>query len=138
MNRILLITLFVILAVGAAQAQVAVIAHKGVTISSSNAAAVTDIYSLSTKEWKDGTTIVVFDIKAEGPTRTKFYNYIGKSPSELKKTWMRVQLSGEGKAPTGVGSDEEMIQKVASTPGAIGYVTASKVSGDVKVLATAN
>jgi ABC-type phosphate transport system substrate-binding protein len=121
-----------------ARAQIAVIVNKSAGVGSANAATVSDIYALSTKEWKDGSAITVFDQKTDGPTRTKFYEFIGKSPIELKKVWMRVQLSGEGKAPTPVSSDDEMVQKVASTAGAIGFVAASKVTGDVKVVATIN
>jgi ABC-type phosphate transport system substrate-binding protein len=136
MKKIILTASVLILAAFHANAQVAVIAHKGVSVSSLSASAASDIFTLSTKEWKDGSAVVVFDLKAEGVTRTKFYDFIGKSPIELKKTWMRVQLSGEGKAPAVVASEEEMIQKVASTPGAIGFVSASKASGEVKILAT--
>lgn len=138
MKQIVLVGALLSLFVNQAHAQVAVIAHKGVSAASVSAATVSDIYSLSTKDWKDGSAVVVFDQRIEGGTRTKFYDFISKSPIELKKIWMRVQLSGEGKAPGVVSSDEEMVQKVASTPGSIGYVAASKVSGEVKVLATIN
>ncbi|HTY37792.1 MAG TPA: hypothetical protein VMH23_11815 [Bacteroidota bacterium] len=138
MKKLLGLAFAVMLAVPQLNAQVAVIAHKGVSVSAISASAAADIFSLSTKEWKDGSPVVVFDQKTEGATRTKFYEFIGKSPIELKKIWMRIQLSGEGKAPTIVGSDDEVVQKVASTPGAIGYVAASKASGDVKILATIN
>ena len=121
-----------------ARAQVAVIVNKSTGIASLNAASVSDIYSLATKEWKDGSAIVVFDQKTDGPIRAKFYEFIGKSPIELKKVWMRIQLSGEGKAPTPVSSDDEMVQKVASTAGGIGFVASSKVTGEVKVVATIN
>jgi len=47
---------------------------------------------------------------------------------------MKKQLTGEAKAPETIGSDEDVIKKVASTPGSIGYVKASSVTGEVKVL----
>lgn len=43
-------------------------------------------------------------------------------------------LSGDADPPDFLDSEEEMVNKVASTPGAIGFVDQSKVSGDVKVL----
>jgi hypothetical protein len=43
-------------------------------------------------------------------------------------------LSGEGDPPEPIDSEEEMLKKVAATPGAIGFVSQSKVSEDVKVL----
>jgi ABC-type phosphate transport system substrate-binding protein len=54
----------------------------------------------------------------------------------MKKLWMKVQLTGEGQPPTGVGSEDEVLSKVASTPGAIGFVSSDKVNGSVKVLLT--
>ena len=136
-NLLVLIAILVVSGIEA-RAQIAVIVNKSAGISTANASTVSDIYSLSTKEWKDGSPIVVFDQKTDGATRTKFYEFIGKSPIELKKIWMRIQLSGEGKAPAAVSSDDEMVQKVASTAGAIGFVAASKATGDVKVIATVN
>jgi ABC-type phosphate transport system substrate-binding protein len=53
---------------------------------------------------------------------------------QIKKVWMKLQLTGEGQAPEGLGSDDEVVSKVASTPGAIGYVDAAKVNDNVKVL----
>ena len=67
-------------------------------------------------------------------TKSGFYSGIGKDQLSLKKEWMKKQLTGEAKAPEAVGSDEDVIQKVASTKGAIGFVKSSKVTGDVKVL----
>jgi len=49
---------------------------------------------------------------------------------------MRVQLSGNGKAPEALGSDDEVLEKVGATPGAIGFVSAGKVKGNVKVVVT--
>lgn len=118
------------------QAQVAVIVNKSVSVSSVNANKLSDLYSLSVKTWDNGTKVVVFDRKSDDDTKTSFYSFIGKSSSAMKKVWMRVQLSGEGTAPDLLGSDDDVLKKVASTPGAIGYVSADKVTADVKVVAT--
>ena len=138
MKKLLAFTVILVLSAIQAQSQVAVFVNRSTTVTAATAVSLADIYSLATKEWKDGSVIAVFDQKSDGLTRTKFYEFIGKSPIELKKIWMRVQLSGEGKAPGTVGSDEEMVQKVASTSGAIGFVASSKVTADVKVIATIN
>ena len=66
--------------------------------------------------------------------KAAFYSGITKDQLSLKKIWMKKQLTGEAKAPETVGSDEDVVKKVSSTPGAIGYVKSSAVTGDVKVL----
>ncbi len=43
-------------------------------------------------------------------------------------------LSGDGQAPDALGSEDEVVNKVASTPGAIGYVSADKAGDNVKIL----
>jgi hypothetical protein len=47
---------------------------------------------------------------------------------------LKKQFSGEAKAPESLSSDDDVIKKVASTSGAIGYVKSSSVHGPVKVL----
>ena len=131
----ILVAVFIICA-AAAQAQVAVIVHKSVPVNSLAASKLLDIYSMSTKDWGNGSKIVVIDKKSDDDAKSKFYSYIGKPAAEMKKIWMRVQLSGEGKAPEALATDDDIVKKVASTPGAIGYVSADKVTGDVKVVAT--
>lgn len=116
-------------------AQVAVIVNKSVPASSINKAKLLDIYSLTTKSWDNGSKIVLTDQKNDNTVKSKFYGYIGKSNADLKKVWMRMQLTGAGFAPEALSSDEEIVRKVASTPGAIGYVSQGAVTDDVKVVA---
>ncbi len=115
-------------------AQVAVIVNKSVPIKSADASTIFDIYSLNAKEWSDGTPIIVVVMKSSEDTAQKFYQYIGKRPLEMKKLWMRAQLSGEGKAPVAFGSDEDVVAKVASTPGAIGFVRKLRADSSVKTI----
>jgi ABC-type phosphate transport system substrate-binding protein len=95
-----------------------------------------DIYLLSTLKWSDGTNIVVFDNR-EKSIHEKFFDFIGiKDIMTVKMQWMRFQLSGEARAPELVNGDDKMLDKVASIPGAVGYVNLSKAkSNGVKVIA---
>jgi hypothetical protein len=45
------------------------------------------------------------------------YSYV------LRRAWDRMVFTGTGFAPTIVRSEAEMIERVRSTPGAIGYVS---------------
>ncbi len=135
-KKLLLPLLLFLLCSAGSYAQIAVIVNKSVPVSSVSASKLLDIYSLSTKDWGGGVKIVVFDRKSDDDVKSKFYGYVGKPAADIKKVWMRVQLAGEGKAPEALSSDEDIVKKVASTAGAIGYVSADKVTGDVKVIAT--
>jgi len=131
-----LIMAFMLLLAGQSYAQVAVIANKSVSESSVSTSKLTDIYFLRAKAWSNGSSIVPVTLKSDNEDVQKFFSSMGKSSMEMKKLWMKLQLTGEGQPPVGVGSEEEVLSKVASTPGAIGFVSADKVNGSVKVLLT--
>jgi len=121
-----------------AYAQVAVIANKSVSDASISSSKVESVYMLKDKTWSDGKGVTLFTLKSDNGTVEKFFSSFGKSSSDMKKLWMKAQLTGEGMAPEALGSEDEFVNKVASTPGAIGYVDAKKVNGNVKVLLTIN
>ena len=114
--------------------QVSLIVNKSVNIESLDKSQLLDIFSLTSKKWNDGEKIVVFDLKGDSPAKSAFYDILEKSPNDLKKIWMRKQLTGEGKAPAALSSDYEMLERVATTPGAIGYVAESVANDRVKII----
>ncbi len=119
-------------------AQVAVIANKSVPEGSISASKVSEIYNLKTKTWSNGSAMVLHTLKTDNDASNKFFGAIGKSSMEMKKLWMKLQLTGEGQAPINCDSEDQVIDKVASSAGGIGFVSASKVNDKVKVLLTIN
>lgn len=113
--------------------QIQIIANKSVKEGSINKAKLKNIFTLDTKQWADGSKIVVVDQKS-GAAKEDLCKAVGQPAANLAQLWMRVKLSGEGNPPTPVASDEDMLAKVASIPGAIGYVTAGKANASVHVL----
>ncbi|MCB0287700.1 MAG: hypothetical protein KDE57_13670 [Calditrichaeota bacterium] len=138
MNRYTLVFLGVLLLALPLSAQVAIIANKSAKIENLDQKKLADIYSLSLIKCDDGQKIVVFDMKTDSPSKDKFYTFIDKSSADLRKHWMRLQLTGEGKAPKALPSEDEMLKMVATTANAIGFVSAAKVDDSVVVLLTIN
>lgn len=122
-----------LVATAPATAQVAVVAHPDVSDASASAQTLLQIYSLEKTRWSDGAAIVPLD--ASGPAQDAFYSAIGQSTAQMRRVWLRKKLSGEGQPPASLGSDAEVIARVSSTPGAVGFVRASAVTDAVKVLA---
>lgn len=92
------------------------------------------IFLGQTKTFSNGTEATPIDQK-EGAIREEFGNKVlKKNPSQLKAQWARQIFTGGAKPPKEMGSDEEILKFVASTPGAIAYVDASKVNKTVKVI----
>lgn len=132
---ILYISGFIIFSCITMHAQVSVIANSSVAESKLEATKISNIYSLVTTKWSNGSKIIVIDQTSSADTKEKFYNFIAKDPSSIRKEWLKKQLTGEAKAPETAANDEEVIAKVLSTPGSIGYINSSSVKSGVKVLA---
>lgn len=121
-----------------ASAQVAVIAHKDVPVDTIKRSDLLNLYTLDIKSWNNGTSVIVFDLKEKSDEKEMFYEYLGKTTSRMKLIWMKKLLSGEGNKPEALANDDEMLKKVASTPGAIGFVPQNKLKQDVKMLLVIN
>ena len=81
-----------------------------------------DIYTLNKSHWDDGTRIAVFDLK-NGRTKESFLAYVGMTENDLKRIWLRKQFTGKARPPRAVASEDEVVDLVGRTPGAIGYVS---------------
>ena len=133
MRKLILALIICTLLPVASFAKIAVIANKDLKTSSINKAKLLDIYTLDISEI-GGSKLKVFDYSSETPTKKSFFEALNKSISEFKQIWMKKKFTGNGNPPLNVGSEDDMVSKVASTPGAIGYVDADKVTSAVKVI----
>jgi ABC-type phosphate transport system substrate-binding protein len=115
-------------------AQVAVIAHKAVPDDTLSQSQLLDFYSGEIKSWSNKMRVVVFDLKPAGGTKEAFYKLLGKTPSRMKSVWLKKMLMGEGDPPEALPSEEEVLKKVAATPGAIGFVGKAPATPEVKMI----
>ena len=70
-----------------------------------------------------------------GATKSAFESgVLGRSGADLAGYWSKLIFTGKAKAPEELSGDAAVKAKVASTPGAIGYIDDGAVDGTVKVL----
>lgn len=119
---------------GQANAQVLVIAHASVPADTITQTELLDLYTGEVRFWHNGQHVIIYDLQSQGETRDSFYTFLGKTSSRIKSIWLRRKLSGEGDPPERLASEEELLVRVQSTPGAIGFVALAGVPPDVKVL----
>ena len=88
------------------------------------------------KSFSNGTSVVPVD-QAEGAAATEEFNskVLSRSSSQLKAYWSKLVFTGKGTPPEKLSGDAAVIEKVANTPGAIGYISGD-ASGNVQVVAT--
>lgn len=88
------------------------------------------IFSMRVHRWPDGTPVRVFVLPDAHPTHRSFAREVlSLFPHQLRRSWDRYVYSGIGTAPIEVISEKDMIHKVATIPGGIGY-TGREVSNE--------
>jgi len=79
-------------------------------------------FTLRRQLWPDERPVRVFVLADEDPLHVAFVkDVLGLFPYQLRGVWDRQVFSGTGQAPTLVANEAEMIARVATTPGALGY-----------------
>lgn len=113
-----------------------IIVHADVVEDSLPAKKLSKIFLKKIKRWEDDESITVFDLEAETEVRDDFSRSVHrKSISAIKSYWQRMIFSGRDVAPVEIESEAQMIERIAGTPGGIGYVSgAAELPDGVKVL----
>lgn len=98
------------------------------------------IYTMRQLRWADNSHITVYVLASQDPLHKAFSKErLHIFPYQLDRIWHKLTYSGLGTSPIVVDSPEALIQKVGSTPGAIGYIdeiTLNKIKddGDIHVV----
>lgn len=92
-------------------------------------------FGMSLQTWPDGRPLTVFVFRDDDAMHQQFCRKIlGVLPYTLRRNWDRLLFSGAAQAPIAVNSPEEMLHRVASTPGAIGYIEKEWVNESVSIV----
>ncbi len=110
-----------------------VIVHPSVPVSSLSRAAVSSYFLKKVEHWPDGTLVAPVDQTPSSALRQAFSKEIlDKSTEMVGAYWQKQVFSGRATPPPAKASDAEVIAFVKSSPGAIGYVSASASTAGVK------
>ncbi len=86
--------------------------------------------------WPNGTPVAVVDQPRTAPVRASFSKAVHKmDPDAVAAYWATQVYSGHDAPPPVKRSDEEVLEFVRQTPGALGYVSADASLRGVKVVA---
>jgi len=120
----------------AASAQdVVLVANKGVQVSEISNADLRGIFMGTRTRFADGSHAVPVTLKG-GPAHEVFLkNHIGEDPEEFRSQWRKMVFTGQGAMPKAFDSESALIEYVAATPGAVGYVSRISPQNRVKLLA---
>lgn len=127
--------LFALLVFSAAAGAVDVVAHRGVPLNTVSLASARAIFGMRQVKWPDGTPIRVYVLSDDHPAHSAVCKErLNLFPYQLRQSWDRLVYSGMAQAPSEASSEEELMNKVAATPGAIGYVRKVRSNDPVKII----
>lgn len=136
MKTIILLALIVILLspVFSMAEGVIVITNKSVTVTSLDKDDIRQIFLGQKTTWDDGSkiTFVVQDRTKAGIDFLK--TFLQKTAPQYDNYWKKQVFTGQGRAPYFFSSNQELVEFVSRTPGAIGYISAATDTGDTKVI----
>jgi ABC-type phosphate transport system substrate-binding protein len=92
------------------------------------------IYLRKTRFWNDGVPAIPVNLHAAHPLRLTFSHLVlGVLPEDQEAYWNEQYFHGIA-PPFVLDSEEAVVQFVATTPGAIGYVSETAVTSSLRVL----
>lgn len=119
---------------GSLSAAVAVIVNPSNSLDSITPGQLERIYLRKSKHFNNGLPALPVDQKA-GPVRTQFYQMVvNRNERQLKYYWSRMMFSGNARPPAKLVNDRAVVAFVAGNENAVGYISESAVSADVKVI----
>jgi ABC-type phosphate transport system substrate-binding protein len=118
-----------------ADAPFRVIVHPGVKGTQIPRAALSSIFLKQAPRWGDGSAVMPVDQSVRSAVRKSFSgDVLGQGLLEVQVYWQRRMARGVAPPPV-KASDEDIVTFVASTPGAIGYVsTETPIPDSVKAV----
>ena len=134
-TRLLILLLGLISGWSAAAAQdVVVVANRGVQISQITSDDLRDIFTGVKSRFCDGSYAVPVTLKG-GPAHELFLqHHIGESPDAFRAAWRKAVFTGQGAMLRAFDSEATLLEYVAATPGAVGYVSKLSPQDSVKSL----
>lgn len=136
--KILLLSILIVFALISGQVlaqSYKVIVNKDSSISSLTKDQISKLFLKKVTRFTDGTTALPVDLVSDSSIRQAFSGEIhGQSVASVRKYWQKQIFSGRGVPPPEKHNDQEVIAFVEANPGAIGYISASTSTDDVKVI----
>ena len=118
-----------------ANAELAVVVHP----SYADAISQDDIVKIflgKAKTFPNGSPAVPINQEDSQSATDEFNNKVlGKSSTQLKAYWSKLVFTGKGTPPKEATNDAQVLELIANNPNMIGYLDASALSADVKVVA---
>lgn len=109
-------------------ADIVVVAHPNLPSTSITRNFARALFGMRVPQWPGDGGVTVYVLPDGHALHVAFAkNVLDVFPQQLRTAWDRQVFSGTGQAPIEVASEEEMLARIAETPGAVGYLSRDKL-----------
>jgi ABC-type phosphate transport system substrate-binding protein len=115
---------------------VVLVVNQGVQISEIRDADLRAIFTGEKTRFADGSHAVPVTLKGGAVHEVFLRNHLGESPDEFRAEWRKAVFTGQGAMPRAFASEAALIEYVAATPGALGYVSRISPQDNVRSVTT--
>ncbi|HUA21139.1 MAG TPA: hypothetical protein VMU80_27040 [Bryobacteraceae bacterium] len=122
------------LTAGAGAAELKVIANSSVKAEGVTPEELKSVFLSTKTSLSDGSHVEPVLLKSGAAHEAFLKEYVGKTGNALENYYRAMVFTGKGSMPKTLASDAEVVEYVAKTKGAIGYVSADANTDGVKVL----
>lgn len=138
LTRLLALSLSLSLLAGTpavAEETVFLVAHPDVTTTQLNRDTARAIFAMRQRTWPNGQAARVFVLGNDHPVHARFAKeLLNVYPHQLQLAWDRMVFSGTGQAPNRVATQAEMQERIATTPGALGYLEKEYLDDRIQII----
>jgi ABC-type phosphate transport system substrate-binding protein len=137
MHKKILLGLVVFLAYSAslAAAEIKIIVNVSVAETTLSKKNIEDIFLGKIVQWKDNAAIHVVAVKDPKVHHAFLEQYLKKTETQWNAYWKRLVFTGTGTPPEQAETQQAVLEYVAKTKGAIGYIEATELAIDtIKIL----
>ncbi|SFU69699.1 hypothetical protein [Halomonas korlensis] len=111
------------------------VAHADVSTQQLNRDTARAIFAMRQRTWPDGQAARVYVLANDHPVHARFAKEnLTVYPHQLQLAWDRMVFSGTGQAPNRVATQAEMQERIATTPGALGYLEREYLDDRIQVI----
>ena len=113
---------------------VVLVVNQGVQISEIRDADLRAIFTGEKTRFADGSHAVPVTLKGGAVHEVFLRNHLGESPDEFRAQWRKAVFTGQGAMPRAFASESALLEYVAVTTGAVGYVSRTSRQDNVKCI----
>ncbi len=111
-----------------------VIGNRSVPASQLSPKEIKKIYLGKKKNWSNGLKVIFVMLEKKEIAERFLKNLVKKNPSMYNKYWKKKMFTGSGTPPIVFDKEKNLVEYVAKTKGAVGYVSSKSYSESVKFL----